>query len=57
MPFDNIKTRMQSIGSQYKRVIDYARKILINEGVTAFWRGTGPRLVRVIVSPQIFSFC
>ena len=47
---------MQSIGSEQKRVIDCARKILISEGVTAFWRDTGPRLVRVIVSPQIFSF-
>lgn len=49
MPFDNIKTRMQSTHSQYKGMVDCARKTLRRDGVTAFWRGTSPRLVRLTV--------
>jgi solute carrier family 25 citrate transporter 1 len=50
MPFDNIKTRMQSIGSNYSGLLDCGKKMLAAEGVAVFWRGTTPRLVRVMVS-------
>jgi solute carrier family 25 citrate transporter 1 len=49
MPFDNVKTRIQSIGGDYKGMIDCAVKTLRSEGVGAFWRGTTPRLVRLTV--------
>ncbi|KXH62687.1 mitochondrial carrier protein [Colletotrichum salicis] len=56
MPFDNIKTRMQSvqsIGARYSGMMDCAARILRSDGVTAFWRGTSPRLVRLTLSSGI----
>lgn len=53
MPFDNIKTRMQSVQSadaRYAGMVDCAARILRSDGVFAFWRGTSPRLVRLTVS-------
>ena len=56
MPFDNIKTRMQSAGHDYKGMLDCAVRILREDGVAAFWRGTSPRLVRLTVSYQCLDF-
>ncbi|KXH36179.1 mitochondrial carrier protein [Colletotrichum simmondsii] len=56
MPFDNIKTRMQSVQSaetQYTGMVDCAARILKSDGVFAFWRGTSPRLVRLTLSSGI----
>ncbi|KAH7420226.1 putative Tricarboxylate transport protein [Cadophora sp. MPI-SDFR-AT-0126] len=53
MPFDNMKTRMQSIGGQYTGMLDCATKTLQRDGIWAFWRGTGPRLVRLTLSSGI----
>jgi solute carrier family 25 citrate transporter 1 len=50
MPFDNIKTRIQSTKSEYNGIIDCAAKIARKEGVSAFWGGTTPRLMRLMVS-------
>jgi solute carrier family 25 citrate transporter 1 len=49
MPFDNIKTRLQSRRADYKGMIDCVADCLRNEGIGAFWRGTTPRLVRLTV--------
>jgi Mitochondrial carrier protein len=49
MPFDNIKTRLQSTGHNYRGMADCAVRTLREEGVTAFWRGSTPRLARLIV--------
>jgi hypothetical protein len=51
MPFDNIKTRMQSVGSRHPSMLSCATNILRTDGVSAFWRGTSPRLVRLTVRP------
>lgn len=39
LPFDMIKSRLQSKGNEYKGVVDCARGILQKEGVAAFWTG------------------
>ncbi|KUL89747.1 hypothetical protein ZTR_00541 [Talaromyces verruculosus] len=53
MPFDNIKTRIQSAKSQYKGMLHCAVLTLRDEGIGAFWRGTTPRLVRLTLSSSI----
>ncbi|OBR05344.1 Mitochondrial carrier protein [Colletotrichum higginsianum IMI 349063] len=53
MPFDNIKTRMQSVNARYKGMLDCAAQTLREDGVLAFWRGTSPRLVRLTLSSGI----
>ncbi|OHF02054.1 mitochondrial carrier protein, partial [Colletotrichum orchidophilum] len=53
MPFDNIKTRMQSVDARYKGMLDCAAQILRSDGISAFWRGTSPRLVRLTLSSGI----
>src|ERR1700744_675559 len=50
MPFDNIKTRMQSVGNNYTSMFDCGRDMLRQEGIKIFWRATTPRLVRLTVS-------
>lgn len=52
MPFDNIKTRMQSIGSE-RGMVKTVRKMLREEGVGVFWKATTPRLVRLTLSSSI----
>lgn len=52
MPFDNIKTRMQSIGSG-SGMVATARKMMGEEGVRVFWKATTPRLVRLTLSSSI----
>lgn len=39
LPFDMIKSRLQSAGGAYSGVFDCARSILAKEGVLAFWTG------------------
>ncbi|KAH7350562.1 tricarboxylate transport protein [Rhexocercosporidium sp. MPI-PUGE-AT-0058] len=53
MPFDNVKTRMQSTGGEYTGMLDCAAKTLKRDGIWAFWRGTSPRLVRLTLSSGI----
>ncbi|GKT50589.1 tricarboxylate transport protein [Colletotrichum spaethianum] len=53
MPFDNIKTRMQSVDARYKGMLDCAAQTLREDGVLALWRGTSPRLVRLTLSSGI----
>lgn len=51
MPFDNIKTRMQSLGSTKSvGMSSLALQMLRSEGIAVFWRATTPRLVRLTVS-------
>lgn len=50
MPFDNVKTRMQSIGGPPMRMMKVASQMLGSEGLLVFWRATTPRLVRLTVS-------
>lgn len=50
MPFDNVKTRMQSIGNPDRNMLACAGRMLRTEGVLAFWKATTPRLVRLTVS-------
>lgn len=58
MPFDVIKTRMQGLeASQYGNSLECFKKILTNEGVLAFWKGTIPRLSRVMFSGGIIFTC
>jgi solute carrier family 25 citrate transporter 1 len=52
MPFDNIKTQVQSTSSEHKGMVQCALKILRTGGVGGFWRGTSPRLARLTVSPK-----
>jgi solute carrier family 25 citrate transporter 1 len=53
MPFDNIKTRMQSIGNQYTRMTSCAVHMAKTEGIKVFWKATTPRLVRLTLSSSI----
>ncbi|XP_057655479.1 putative tricarboxylate transport protein, mitochondrial [Diorhabda carinulata] len=53
-PIDVVKTRMQSLeAKKYKNTLDCAIQILKNEGVTAFYKGTVPRLGRVCLDVAI----
>ncbi|KAJ5975169.1 hypothetical protein N7481_008876 [Penicillium waksmanii] len=53
MPFDSIKTRLQSARTEYNGMVDCAAKIAEREGICAFWRGTTPRLMRLMLSSGI----
>ncbi|TIA16413.1 tricarboxylate transport protein [Aureobasidium pullulans] len=53
MPFDNIKTKMQSIGNTHTRMIRCAMHMAKTEGVKVFWKATTPRLVRLTLSSSI----
>lgn len=57
MPFDTVKTRMQSLQakSQYKSTFDCAAKIAKYEGIRAFWSGSTARLGRLMVRPSNLS--
>lgn len=53
MPFDNIKTRMQSLGSTKSvGMFRLALSMLKTEGPLVFWRATTPRLMRLTVSER-----
>ncbi|GBG28276.1 Tricarboxylate transport protein, mitochondrial [Hondaea fermentalgiana] len=48
-PFDMVKSRMQGLhGAEYNGFIDCFRKVVSNEGILALWKGTLPRLSRVV---------
>lgn len=51
MPFDVVKTRMQSLSAkkEYRNALHCAYRIATEEGVLRFWKGTVPRLGRLIV--------
>ncbi|XKL64842.1 hypothetical protein PGB90_004928 [Kerria lacca] len=53
-PLDVVKTRMQGLeASKYKNSVDCMIKIWKNEGPTAFYKGTVPRLGRVCLDVAI----
>lgn len=53
-PIDVVKTRMQGLEAhKYKNTLDCAMKIWKNEGPTAFYKGTVPRLSRVCLDVAI----
>lgn len=55
MPFDTLKTRMQSLESkkEYRSTLHCAQRLLNEEGVLTFWKGTTPRLGRLVLSGGI----
>jgi solute carrier family 25 citrate transporter 1 len=53
MPFDNIKTRVQTQGTGGAGMLATARTMLVDEGVMVFWKATTPRLVRLTLSSSI----
>jgi solute carrier family 25 citrate transporter 1 len=53
MPFDNIKTRVQTQGMGGAGMLATARTMLVDEGVRVFWKATTPRLVRLTLSSSI----
>lgn len=54
MPFDVVKTRMQSsAASQYTGTINCATTMFKSEGLRRFWKGTTPRLTRLVLSGGI----
>jgi len=58
MPFDNIKTQMQSLaGSRmYSSTWDCAKNLVVNGGPRRLWKGTTPRLIRLSVCiPQNYE--
>lgn len=53
-PLDVVKTRMQGLeAAKYKNTLDCITQIYKNEGVTAFYKGTVPRLGRVCADVAI----
>lgn len=53
-PLDVVKTRMQGLeAKKYKNTLDCARQIMVNEGPRAFYKGTIPRLSRVVLDVAI----
>jgi len=53
-PVDVVKTRMQGLeASRYKNTFDCARQILTHEGPFAFYKGTMPRMSRVVLDVAI----
>lgn len=54
MPFDVVKTRMQSASaSKYSGAFNCAATMFKEEGLRRFWKGTTPRLTRLILSGGI----
>jgi len=55
MPFDVIKTRMQSLEARtnYRNSFHCAYRIFTEEGIFRFWAGTTPRLVRLVLAGGI----
>jgi len=53
-PLDVVKTRMQGLDAhRYKNTLDCAKQIMVNEGPKAFYKGTVPRLSRVVLDVGI----
>jgi hypothetical protein len=57
LTFSVIKTRMQSLEAkkQYRNALHCAYRIATEEGVLQFWKGTVPRLGRLVVSSVLGS--
>jgi len=55
MPLDVVKTRMQALNArtQYRNSFHCAYRIFTEEGIFRFWRGTTPRLTRLVLSGGI----
>ncbi|KAI8991038.1 mitochondrial carrier domain-containing protein [Mycotypha africana] len=55
MPLDVVKTRMQGLDAKklYKNSLDCIAKVVKANGVFSLWKGTTPRLVRLIFSGGI----
>jgi solute carrier family 25 citrate transporter 1 len=53
MPFDNIKTRVQTQSAGGTGMLACAREMLVREGIASFWKATTPRLVRLTLSSSI----
>lgn len=55
MPIDTVKTRMQALGANkvYSSTINCFVKIFKEEGLLTFWKGTTPRLGRLVLSGGI----
>lgn len=53
MPFDNIKTRVQTQSLGGMGMLACARNMLVNEGLRVFWKATTPRLLRLTLSSSI----
>lgn len=56
MPLDVVKTRMQGLDARqlYKHSLDCLIKVVKEHGVFSLWKGTTPRLTRLIVSEYIY---
>lgn len=53
-PIDVVKTRMQGLeASKYKSTFDCAKTIMVNEGPKGFYKGTMPRMSRVVLDVAI----
>lgn len=52
MPLDVVKTRMQGLDARnlYKNSFDCLIKVVKDNGILSLWKGTTPRLTRLIVS-------
>jgi solute carrier family 25 (mitochondrial citrate transporter), member 1 len=55
MPFDTVKTRMQSLDARqrYTGTFNCFSKTVKEEGVRALWRGSTTRLARLVLSGGI----
>lgn len=55
MPLDVVKTRMQGLDAtaQYRNSFHCSARIAAEEGMLAFWRGSTPRLARLVLSGGI----
>jgi len=53
-PIDVVKTRMQSLeAAKYRNTWHCARQVLVHEGPKAFYKGTVPRMSRVVLDVAI----
>ncbi|XXQ33460.1 Mitochondrial carrier protein [Plasmodiophora brassicae] len=58
MPFDVVKTRMQGLEAKnYTGTLNCFTSVVKNDGVLALWKGTTPRLGRVMFSGGIIFAC
>ncbi|KAG8951021.1 hypothetical protein FRC04_006882 [Tulasnella sp. 424] len=55
MPLDVVKTRMQSLEAKqlYKNSFHCAYKVFKDDGILGFWKGTTPRLARLVMAGGI----
>ncbi|KAM0793012.1 hypothetical protein ACM66B_000504 [Microbotryomycetes sp. NB124-2] len=58
MPFDTVKTRMQSLNAatEYRNSLHCISRVVREEGVLALWGGATPRLARLSMSGGIVFF-